>query len=112
MGVGSTFEQPLSSSSLKAESPMQHEDMPGMHHEGMPMAKPEITKDANSVPGFPQDAFIVRSHDGDGSDGRQTRKLWPASRLGRINGGNDNVRTRTPQGKYDQIMELKEAGRQ
>ena len=58
MGVGSTFEQPLSSSSLKAESPMQHEDMPGMHREGMQMAKPEISKAANSVPGFPQDAFM------------------------------------------------------
>jgi len=58
MGVGSTFEQPLSNSPLKTESPIQHEDMPGMHQEGMQMVKPEVSKDANSVPGFPQDAFM------------------------------------------------------
>src|SRR6201984_3108521 len=50
MSVGSTFEQPLSNSPLKTESPMQHE--------GMQMGKPEVSKDANYVPGFPQDAFM------------------------------------------------------
>jgi hypothetical protein len=58
MGVGSTFEQPLSNSLLKTESPIQHEAMPGMDQEGMQMAKPEVSEDANSVPGFPQDAFM------------------------------------------------------
>src|ERR1700747_1567978 len=50
MGTGSTFEQPLSNSPLKTESPMQTE--------GMQMGKPEVSKDANCVPGFPQDAFM------------------------------------------------------
>src|SRR6201998_1392335 len=50
MSVGSTFEQPLSNSPLKTESPMQHE--------GMQMGKPEVSKDANYVRGFPQDAFM------------------------------------------------------
>src|ERR1700747_2628433 len=58
LGVGSAFEQELSNSPLKTESPMQHQEMPGMQHEGMQMGKPEISKDANSVPGFPQDAFM------------------------------------------------------
>ena len=34
------------------------DNMPGMQHEGMQMAAPEVAKDANSVPGFPQDAFM------------------------------------------------------
>ena len=32
--------------------------MPGMQHEGMQMTAPEVAKDASSVPGFPQDAFM------------------------------------------------------
>ena len=58
MGVGSTFEQSLSNSRLKTESPMQHEDMPAMHHEGMQMEQPAVSKDANAVPGFPQDVYM------------------------------------------------------
>src|SRR5260370_28368445 len=58
MGVGSTAEQAMSNSPLKAESSMQHQDMPGVQHQGMQMGKPEVSKDANSVPGFPQDAFM------------------------------------------------------
>ena len=53
MGVGSTAEQATSNSRLKANSPMQHQDMPGMQ-----MSAPQVSKDANSVPGFPQDAFM------------------------------------------------------
>jgi hypothetical protein len=50
LGVGSTFEQRISNSPLNAESSMQRQ--------GMQMGKPEVSKDANSVPGFPQDAFM------------------------------------------------------
>ena len=32
--------------------------MPGRQHEGMQMARPKVAKDANSVPGFPQDTFM------------------------------------------------------
>ena len=32
--------------------------MPGMQPQGMQMGKPEVSKDANSVPGYPQDAFM------------------------------------------------------
>src|SRR5207247_4297604 len=57
MGVGSTAEQTLSNSQLKTGDPMQHQDMPDMP-QGMQMGKPDVGKDANSVPGFPQDAFM------------------------------------------------------
>jgi len=53
MGVGSTAEQAMSNSQLKANGSMQHQDMPGMQ-----MSAPQVSKDANSVPGFPQDAFM------------------------------------------------------
>ena len=70
LGVGSTNDQPTSNGPLSAErakkappSMQDHKmpDMPGMQHEGMQMAAPEVAKDANSVPGFPQDAFMEGS---------------------------------------------------
>jgi len=59
VGVGSTRDHtvgngPLSTS--KAKHSMG--DMPGLQHEGLQMAAPEVAKDANSFPGFPQDAFM------------------------------------------------------
>jgi len=49
MGVGSTAEQAMSNSPLSERSlTQQHEDMPGMQ-----MAAPDVSTDANSVPGFP-----------------------------------------------------------
>ncbi len=53
MGVGSTAEQTISNSPLKGEGQTPHEGMPGMQ-----MAQPDVSKDANSVPGFPQDALM------------------------------------------------------
>src|SRR6201984_3723197 len=54
LGVGSTAEQAMSNSPLSAGSSMQqHQDMPGMQ-----MRPPDVSKNANSVPGFPQDAFM------------------------------------------------------
>src|SRR5229473_118445 len=53
LGVGSTAEQLMSNSPLKAGNPMQNQDMPRMQ-----MGKADVSKDANSVPGFPQDAFM------------------------------------------------------
>jgi len=67
MGVGSTNDQPTSNGPLSPERAKQATpstqdqkmpDMPGMQHEGIQMAAPEVAKDANSVPGFPQDAFM------------------------------------------------------
>jgi manganese oxidase len=67
MGVGSTRDQSTSNGALSTGQPRrlmstmngtEHGDMSGMQHEGMQMTTPEVTHDANSVPGFPQDAFM------------------------------------------------------
>ena len=59
MGVGSTREQTVGNGPLSTQQAAQSMgDMPGMQHEGMEMAPPDVAKDANSVPGFPQDAFM------------------------------------------------------
>jgi hypothetical protein len=59
MGVGSTRDQTLGNGARSAQTARQSmDDMPGMQPEGMQMGAPEVAKDANSVPGFPQDAFM------------------------------------------------------
>jgi hypothetical protein len=59
LGVGSTRDQTLGNGPLSVQQARQTmDDMPGMQHEGMQMAEPDVAKDANSVPGFPQDAFM------------------------------------------------------
>jgi hypothetical protein len=59
MGVGSTRDQTLGNGPLStAQTKQSMDNMPGMQREGMQMAAPEVAKDANSVPGFPQDAFM------------------------------------------------------
>ena len=59
MGVGSTLERatPNGPLSRKEGSAAQH-NMSGMPGMQMPMEKADVSKDANSVPGFPQDAFM------------------------------------------------------
>ena len=51
MGVGSALAQSIANGGMSAQSPA-----PGMG--GMQMGQVEVSKDANSVPGFPQDAFM------------------------------------------------------
>ena len=67
MGVGSTRDKMLGNGPLSTQETqrsmdnmpgMEHGAMPGMQHDGMQMAAPEVAKDANSVPGFPQDALM------------------------------------------------------
>jgi FtsP/CotA-like multicopper oxidase with cupredoxin domain len=59
MGVGSTLERATFNGPLsqKEGSAAQHH-MPGMPGMQMQMDKADVSKDANSVPGFPQDAFM------------------------------------------------------
>ena len=63
MGVGSTREQTVGNGRLSSQtaqlniSGMTHDPIPD-NQEGMQMAAPEVAKDANPVPGFPQDAFM------------------------------------------------------
>jgi hypothetical protein len=105
LGVGSTLEQPLSNSPFRSESPMQHQDMPNMP--GMPMGKSEVSKDANSVPGFPQDAFMegpmmAMDQMVDKTENFGLRPGWSSFMAGMMT----FVRV-LPQDKYDQIMELR-----
>jgi hypothetical protein len=65
MGVGSTREHTTGNGALSPAqathsdmSGMMHDAMPGTEHEGMQMAPLETPKDADAVPGFPQDAFM------------------------------------------------------
>ncbi|HLH02788.1 MAG TPA: copper oxidase [Bryobacteraceae bacterium] len=62
LGVGSTNDQTVSNTPLSeqkamaAMSGMQH-NMPGMQHGSMSMES-DVSKNANQVPGFPQDAYM------------------------------------------------------
>ena len=73
MGVGSTNDHPLGNTPLspakaaQAMPGMQHptqsqpgtqKQMPGMDQQGVKMEETQLPSNANSVPGFPQDAFM------------------------------------------------------
>jgi hypothetical protein len=99
LGVGSTAEQTMSNSPLKAGNPMQHQEMQ--------MGKPDLSKDANSVPGFPQDAFMegpmmAMDQMVDKPENFGLRPGWSGFMAGMMT----FVRV-LPQDKYDQIMELR-----
>jgi hypothetical protein len=53
MGGGSAAEKATSNSPLNSATPMQHQHTPGPQ-----MPAVDVSKNANSVPGFPQDAFM------------------------------------------------------
>ena len=61
MGVGSTLEQATSNGPLSKQKTQRQtgrpEEMPGMQMQ-MQVDKADVSKDANSIPGFPQDAFM------------------------------------------------------
>src|SRR4029077_448295 len=106
MGVGSTAEQTMSNSPLKPGTPMPHQDMPDMP-QGMEMGKPDVGKDANSVPGFPQDAFMegpmmAMDQMVDKPENFGLRPGWSGFMAGMMT----FVRVLPPD-KYDQIMELR-----
>jgi len=103
MGVGSTAEQATSNSQLKASTPMQHQDMPGMQ-----MSAPDVSKDANSVPGFPQDAFMegpmmAMDQMVEKPENYGLRPGWSGFMAGMMT----FVRVLPPD-KYDRIMELRQ----
>jgi hypothetical protein len=104
MGVGSTAEQAMSNSPLSEGSlRQQHEDMPGMQ-----MAAPDVSTNANSVPGFPQDAFMegpmmAMDQMVDKPENYGLRLGWSGFMAGMMT----FVRVLPPD-KYDQIMELRQ----
>jgi len=61
MGVGSTMAQPVVNGAMSAQSSVQSSrssQAPALGMPGMQMGRADVSKDANSVPGFPQDAFM------------------------------------------------------
>jgi FtsP/CotA-like multicopper oxidase with cupredoxin domain len=58
MGVGSTLERATPNGPLSQKEGTAQHNMSGMPGMQMPMDKADVSKDANSVPGFPQDAFM------------------------------------------------------
>jgi manganese oxidase len=107
MGVGSTGEQAMSNSplTLRAGSAMEHQDMSAMQ---MQMAAPDVSKNANSVPGFPQDAFMegpmmAMDQMVDKPENYGLRPGWSGFMAGMMT----FVRVLPPE-KYDQIMELRQ----
>jgi manganese oxidase len=111
MGVGSTAEQALSNSPLSTGKLAPPQDKSGMKHEdmqGMQMAAPDVSKDANSVPGFPQDAFMegpMMAMDKmvDKPENFGLRPGWSGFMAGMMT----FVRVLPPD-KYDHIMELRD----
>lgn len=90
---------PLNEGSLM----QQHEDMPGMQ-----MAPPDVSRNANSVPGFPQDAFMegpmmAMDQMVDKPENYGLRPGWSGFMAGMMT----FVRVLPPD-KYDQIMELRQ----
>jgi len=82
-------------------------NMPGMPAQGMQMGKPDVSKDANSVPGFPQDAFMegpmmAMDQMVDKPENFGLRPGWSGFMAGMMT----FVRVLPPD-KYDQIMELR-----
>ena len=59
MGVGATLEEATSNGPLSPQAPRGAGPMPGMQGmSGMQMGAADVAKNAGSVPGFPQDAFM------------------------------------------------------
>jgi hypothetical protein len=110
MGVGSTLESatsngPLSSSQNAPEADIG-QDAGGMGMEMEP-EKADVAKNANSVPGFPQDAFMEGPPMAMDSmyDKPETFGLRPGW-SGFVQGMMTLVRVMPPD-KYDQIMDLR-----
>jgi manganese oxidase len=103
MGVGSTAGQTVSNSPLKTGTQVQHQHMLDVQ-----MAASEVSKDANSVPGFPQDAFMegpmmAMDEMVDKPENYGLRPGWSGFMAGMMT----FVRVLPPD-KYEQIMRLRE----
>ena len=106
LGVGSTREQATSNGSLSQKK--VEEGMATMHGTtAMQMDKAEVSRDANSVPGFPQDAFMegpAMAMDGM-FEKPETHGLRPGW-SGFMQGMMTLIRVLPPD-QYDQIVELR-----
>jgi hypothetical protein len=111
MGVGSTAEQMTSNSPLQAGSSTRQQRISsesGKNRMSAQSFAPDVSEDANSVPGFPQDAFMegpMMAMDKmvDKPENYGLRPGWSGFMAGMMT----FVRVLPPD-KYDQIMELRE----
>jgi len=102
MGVGSTAETATTNSQLNSDGHMEH------HAPGMQMTHADVSKDANKVPGFPQDAYMegpMMAMD-NMVEKPETLGLRPGW-SGFMGGMMTFVRVLPPD-KYDKIMQLRE----
>lgn len=108
LGVGSTNDQPRSNGPLSPQK--AHIAMGEMQHGGTPHGamemKPNVSPDANSVPGFPQDAFM------EGPMMAMDKAVWKPENYGLRPGwsgfmqGMMTLVRVLPPDHYDQIQEL------
>ena len=109
MGVGSTNDHPVTNAPLAQHAAMPMQDMSGMQHGAMDM-ETDIGKDANRVPGFPQDAYMespMMAMD-DRVEKPENFGLRPGW-SGFMQGMMTFVRILPPD-RYDRIMELSRKG--
>jgi FtsP/CotA-like multicopper oxidase with cupredoxin domain len=114
LGIGSSTDVPRTNGPLsQSEADKAMANMPGMNHSQMPgmdhsqMIMPELPKNANRVPLFPQDAYMegpMMAMDKD-VDKPETYGL-PAGWSGFTGGMMTLVRVMPPE-QYDKIMDLK-----
>jgi manganese oxidase len=113
MGVGSTMAQPVVNGSMTAESSVQpsysQQAAPGMG--AMQMGQADVSKDANAVPGFPQDAFMESPAMAMDAmvEKPETHGLRPGW-SGYMQGMMTLIRV-LPSERYDEIVRLREARR-
>jgi len=110
LGVGSTAEQTMSNFPLRAGISTQQPDVSAKKQDdmrSMQMSPPEVSKNANFVPGFPQDAFMegqmmAMDKTVDKPENFGLRPGWSGFMAGMMT----FVRVLPPD-KYDHIMELR-----
>ena len=111
LGVGSTNDQPVGNTPLspqKAQAAMQN--MPRMQHGGMQMPrmnmKTDVSSNANSVPGFPQDAYM------EGPMMAMDQAVWKPENYGLRPGWSGFTQGMMtfvrvlPSDKYDEVVDL------
>src|SRR5260370_38290102 len=98
----------MSDSALECGNPMREQGMAGMQRQRLQMGQAEVSKDANSVPGCPQDAFIegpmmAMDQMVDKPENFGLRPGWSGFMAGMMT----FVRVLPPD-KYDHIMDLQQ----
>jgi hypothetical protein len=109
MGVGSALTQPTTNGTMTPQSPSQ----PGTQAMGgMQMGQADVSKNANSVPGFPQDAFMESPAMAMDAmvEKPETHGLRPGW-SGYMQGMMTLIRV-LPAERYDEIVRLREQRRQ